>query len=658
MDPITFGIAQAAGSGSDPVYVDDVFSTFLYTGTGSSNSPQSINIGIDMPTEGGLTWIKYREGAFGSGYYLYDTARTNASLNTANSNAQNTSDDRLDFTSTGFNVKNDGGDATNANGSKYVSWNFRKAPGFFDIVTYTGNNTANRQIAHSLGSAPGMIIVKDLDRATKWSIYHRSVGATKYLSFDESTPTDMIWTWYDTEPTSTHFTVGDDQWVNSNNVNYVAYLFAHDDQSFGKTENEPIIKCGTYTGSSSQEINIGFEPQWFLTKCTSRSGTGYGWSLIDNMRFPNQNLSPNATSGENGAQRTEFRPGGVKFTSTDSDINEGGETYVYMAIRRPNKPSVTAGTDVFHALSRQGTGSAASITGFGFSPDLVINKRTATSGDTAEWRDKIRGRNKILEGSGTGAEQGNANTSQDLVSFDQDGLSFGSAVYSQINYSSRTNIIWNFKRAPGFLDVVTWSGNGSANRAITHSLGVTPELLITKRRTSSDAWWTQYTGIFGTNTALRLNENNGLSNSVSAFSGTSAATSSVFYVGSDSSINATSNEYVAFLFSTLNGVSKVGSYTGTGNNIDINCGFDNGARFVMIKRTDLDSGGNSGGWYVWDYVGGIAAGNDSYVLLDDTGVPVTNTDYIDPLNAGFTVTSSSPAALNESGGNYIFLAIA
>ena len=73
----------------------------------------------------------------------------------------------------------------------------------------------------------------------------------------------------------------------------------------------------------------------------------------------------------------------------------------------------------------------------------------------------------------------------------------------------------------------------------------------------------------------------------------------------------------------------------------------------MIKRSD-----STGDWYVWDSVRGITAGNDPYLLLNSTAAEVTNTDYVDPLSSGFTVTSSAPAALNASGGTYIFLAIA
>jgi hypothetical protein len=112
-------------------------------------------------------------------------------------------------------------------------------------------------------------------------------------------------------------------------------------------------------------------------------------------------------------------------------------------------------------------------------------------------------------------------------------------------------------------------------------------------------------------------------------------------------------ELLAYLFATLAGVSKVGSYTGTGATLNVDCGFSAGARFILIKRTD-----STGDWYVWDSARGIVVGNDPYLLLNTTAAQVTSTDYIDPLSSGFTVTSSAPAALNASGGTYIFLAIA
>ncbi len=77
---------------------------------------------------------------------------------------------------------NNGGLFFNDSGQKYVSWSFRKAPGFFDVVTYTGNGTAGRTVSHNLGSTPGMMIIKKSSNSENWIIYHRSIGATKFLT--------------------------------------------------------------------------------------------------------------------------------------------------------------------------------------------------------------------------------------------------------------------------------------------------------------------------------------------------------------------------------------------------------------------------------------------------------------------------------------------
>jgi hypothetical protein len=133
----------------------------------------------------------------------------------------------------------------------------------------------------------------------------------------------------------------------------------------------------------------------------------------------------------------------------------------------------------------------------------------------------------------------------------------------------------------------------------------------------------------------------------------SAPTSTVFSVDISFNSNSSGSTYVAYLFASAPGVSKVGSYTGTGTAQVINCGFTAGARFVLIKRTD-----DTGDWYVWDSARGIVAGNDPYLLLNSTAAEVTGTDYVDTAASGFELTATAPAAINASGGTYIFLAIA
>ena len=118
-------------------------------------------------------------------------------------------------------------------------------------------------------------------------------------------------------------------------------------------------------------------------------------------------------------------------------------------------------------------------------------------------------------------------------------------------------------------------------------------------------------------------------------------------------MNLSSNTYVAYLFATLAGVSKVGSYTADGTLTTIDCGFSAGARFILIKRYDA-----AGDWYYWDYSRGIVAGNDPYLLLNTNAAEVTGTDYIDPDNSGFQITAAGSSTINVDTGEYIFLAIA
>ena len=221
--------------------------------------------------------------------------------------------------------------------------------------------------------------------------------------------------------------------------------------------------------------------------------------------------------------------------------------------------------------------------------------------------------------------------------------------------SSTTGLFaYMFRRAPGFFDVVTYTGTGSA-KTVNHNLTVTPELLIVKARSQSGGW-AVYNATSGASKAMLLNSNSGAF-TYNAYWNSTAPTATQFTVATDGAVNDNTQTYIAYLFATLDGISKVGSYSGTGSNINVDCGFTAGARFVLIKRTD-----SSGDWYVWNTARGIVAGNDPYFLWNTIGVSasaeVTNTDYIDPLSAGFTVTSNAPAALNTSGGTYLFLAIA
>ena len=179
-------------------------------------------------------------------------------------------------------------------------------------------------------------------------------------------------------------------------------------------------------------------------------------------------------------------------------------------------------------------------------------------------------------------------------------------------------------------------------------------MMWVKSRTSGGADWNVYTSTTGNGHFLKLNETDASTATSSSHSqwNFTTPTSSVFSLGASSQTNYSGHNYIAYLFATVAGVSKVGSYTGNGSTQNIDCGFSSGARFVLIKKTNC-----SGGWIVFDSVRGIVSGNDPYLFLNNTNAEGSGYDLLDPYSAGFNIASGD-ATINASGDNYIFYAIA
>jgi hypothetical protein len=308
----------------------------------------------------------------------------------------------------------------------------------------------------------------------------------------------------------------------------------------------------------------------------------------------------------------------------------------------------TAGTSVYSPIVSSASDNTKLTTGFpvdlqwagvraGDSDNMtVIDRLRSTSTNTTQ------SNGRFLETSNTSAENSGSGSSRANY-WDNTGFRMPGA------YSGGSMVFWNFGRAPSFFDEVCYTGTGS-NRTISHNLAAVPELMIVKQREGSG--WPVYAAGMGNTRAMRLNSTQAQEVD-SSFWNNTTPTSTAFSLGNNGDVNQNTATYVWYGFATCAGVSKVGSYTGTGTTLQINCGFTAGSRFVMIKRTD-----STGDWYVWDSARGIIAGNDPYLLLNSTAAEVTNTDYVDTYSAGFEISSTAPAAINASAGTFIFLAIA
>ena len=303
--------------------------TTLWSGNnqGTGDASRSIVNGINNQADGGLVWIKARSND--SWHWLYDTLRgPNSVMFTNRSGDEQPSPALTSFDTDGFTIFDK---QANSVGENYVGWNFGKAEGYFDVVQYTGTG-GQQVVSHGLATDVGMLIVKSLDEARIWQVYHKSLGSNSSLQLDSSSPAvSPVTSWGGTDPTDTEFFVGP---AGSNNINtnelnkdYIAYLFAED--------TPDVIKCGSYVGTegTTPTIATGFKPQWVLIKCTDESSTN--WSIFDSKRGTNKVLFPNESTDEQIGGPVNFVSNGFTVEGNDYATNASGKTYIYVAVAEP-----------------------------------------------------------------------------------------------------------------------------------------------------------------------------------------------------------------------------------------------------------------------------------------------------------------------------------
>jgi len=308
----------------------------LYTGNGTSiSSTQTIS---SLSFQPDLVWIKDRTNGINNSWshYLVDAVRGinsngSAYLASNETSAETGANSGFGITalnSNGFSLKANG-TLTNTNGDAYIAWTWKEgATQGFDIVTYTGNG-ANRTIAHNLGVAPKLVIVKRRNGAVSWAVWQTALAGTEYLLLDQTqakaTAADV---WNSTIPTSTVFSVGTNQATNLNTATYVAYLFS---------EVAGFSRIGSYTGNGSTDgpfVFCGFRPRWILIKMSSSTGD---WRIFDSARstfnVTNTVLFPNLSDAEASSSLVDFdiTSNGFKLRNNLSTMNASGGTYIFAA---------------------------------------------------------------------------------------------------------------------------------------------------------------------------------------------------------------------------------------------------------------------------------------------------------------------------------------
>ena len=269
-----------------------------------------------------------------------------------------------------------------------------------------------------------------------------------------------------------------------------------------------------------------------------------------------------------------------------------------------------------------------------------------TFGSTHVLADTVRGANKHLKSNSPAIEDTSTNH---VNGFASNGFNLGTD--SDVNRYQQPFVYWLFKSAPKFFDIVTWTGNGATTRTISHNLGTSPRLMITKGRDELENWFA-YSEPTGNGKLLRFPNTSGAL-TTNTWNNTTPTSSSFDISGS--TLNSTNKKYIAYLFGDIPGVIKVGEYTGNpGVGVDVDCGFTNGAQFVMIKAKHSTTN-----WYVFDTARGInnSGANDPYILWDTSSAETTTQTHLSSYSSGFRVDATQFTGTNGSQ-DYLFMAIA
>jgi len=307
------------------------FQAQLFSGNGTSaSSTQSITFDGDENLSPNLVWFKKRSGA--DDHELFDSVRgVQKALDPNNTNAEASGRGLTAFNSDGFTVGNGSSagnqGATNENGHTFVTWNWKEsATSGFDIVSYAGNGSAARELAHSLSATPHFIIVKNRDDAVDWFVYHQ--GMTDDYNNKLNTTDAEFGGAYIYDPTSSIFKLRDHNVVNDSGDDYIAYAWS---------EKQGFSKFSSFVGSGSSDgpfCFCGFKVAWLMIKRSS-DGTN-SWEIRDNKRdsfnTADDRLFADLSNAEDSDNEgIDFLSNGFKIRNTGAGCNASGVTYIYAA---------------------------------------------------------------------------------------------------------------------------------------------------------------------------------------------------------------------------------------------------------------------------------------------------------------------------------------
>jgi len=412
---------------------------------------------------------------------------------------------------------------------------------------------------------------------------------------------------------------------------------------FGSGNDLPYKESGSNPGWTAGDI-LGVAINTGTSKVTwykNNSSVGVSDLSSSSMEYAFPFISPNS---------------GVAFAANFGGNGSFNYTppadHVPITVQNLSDPTIEDPTAHFNTVLYTGNNGTQSITGVGFQPDLVWIKDRESASPGHILTDAVRGAGKAMFTNNTAQEDTNAAAGY-LSAFGSDGFTVtdGSSSASRVNSSNDYfSLNWNESATAGF-DIVSYTGNGSAGNTVSHSLGVAPDLMIIKNRTTAGPHWFCYMRSMGNTTWIPLDTNSTANTSVTDTLNSTSPTSSIFTLGNNNKVNASSTDYIAYLWTAVEGFSRFWYYTGNGNADGpfVYTGFK--PAFMIAKNT-----ATTNYWRMWNNksapINPVSIGqypNDGAV--EDTAVNWT----VDWLSNGFKVRNDD-GEMNGSGQDIIFWA--
>ena len=401
-------------------------------------------------------------------------------------------------------------------------------------------------------------------------------------------------------------------------------------------------------------------------------------------------VAPLVCEGNGGAQFDSIANFGQDSSFAGAKTAQGnggtGEDFYYTpptgykALNSSNldDPAIALPTDHFNTTLWTGNGSSGTsraITGVGHAPDLVWLKNR-DYGASHDLYDSVRGGNKNLHSNSTDAEVTNIDGGW-IDSFDSDGFTLqiggGGANEWYDNRNGNNIVSWSWKAGgaassngdgsitssvsanptAGF-SIISFTGDGNAGATVGHGLSQAPEFWITKNRASAYAWFTgtpEYPSPAG-NYYIQLDTGMAAASNTGIWNGTLPSSTVITLGNLGSAQNNSGDAHISYAFHSVEGYSKVGSYTGNANADGpfIYTGFR--PAFFLWKNT-----ASTTSWGITDNKRAGYNPKDYQLYADASVVEATSYHMVNFLSNGVKITNTD-GTLNGSGNKIFFMAFA